>query len=145
MLTPYILYYSLFTIHYSLFAVSAYSFNHQIGTLFLKTFGKTDFRYFRIVEAIGLLTLLAEEMRMDILIMVVIVAVTELIAHALAAPFDDMHEVVLTEERQRTEDVRLVDGQNPCFQLCERHRSQAFRQLPHYDDTVGRRLDAMLL
>ena len=104
-----------------------------------------DFRYFRIVEAIGLLTLLAEEMRMDILIMFVIMAMAEFIPYSLAATLYHMHKVVLTEECQRSEDIRLVDGQNPTFQLCEGYRSQAFSQLFYHDNTVGRRLDAVLL
>ena len=126
-------------------AVSAYSLYHQIGRLFFKAFGETNFRYFRIIEAIRLLALLTEKMRMDILIMLVIVTMAEFIPYSLAAPLYYMHEVMLTEKRKRPEDVRLVDSQNPCLQLCERHRSQAFSQLPHHDDTVGSGLDAMFL
>ena len=113
--------------------------------MFVYVYRKGYFGYLRIVEAIGLLTLFTEEMRMDILIMVVILAMAEFIAHSLTAPFNDMHEMVLTEECQCTEDIRLVDGQNLRFQLCERHRAQACGQCPHHDDAVRRRLDTVFL
>ncbi len=82
---------------------------------------------------------------MDILIMIVVVTVAEFIPYTLAAPFDDMHQMMLTKECQRPKDIRLVDGQNPAFQFCERHRPQAFSQLSHHDDAVGRWLDAVFL
>ena len=82
---------------------------------------------------------------MHILIVIMIVTVTDLIPGAVGASFDDMHKPVLLEDAERPEDVRLVDGEDLVFQLRKRHRTQSRRQLPDHDDTVGRRLDTVLL
>ena len=54
-------------------------------------------------------------MRMDILIVVVIMAMAEFIAHTLAATLDDMYQMMLLKQGEGTEDVRLVDTQNLIF------------------------------
>ena len=53
------------------------------------------------------------------LVVVVVVAVTvaELIAYAVAAAFNGVYEMMLTEEREGSEDIRLVDGLDPALQL----------------------------
>ena len=82
---------------------------------------------------------------MDILVVLVVVAMTEFIAHTLAAALDDMHEVVLSEECQGAEDVRLVDAQDFIFQFRQGDGMQCLHQFLQHDDTVSRRLDAVLL
>ena len=77
--------------------------------------------------------------------MLMVVAVAELIAHALAAALYHMHQMVFLEECQGPEYVRLVDGLDPVLQLCQCGGVQAFYQLPHYYDAVRRRFDAVLL
>ena len=54
---------------------------------------------------------------MQVVIVVVAVTMAELIAYAVVAAFDGMYEMVLTEEREGTEDVRLVNGLDPALQF----------------------------
>ena len=97
------------------------------------------------VQAVGALTLFAVEVYVQVVVHILVVAVAQLIAHALAAPFYHMHQVLLPEECQRAEDVRLVDGLYLRLQLGECRRAQAPCQLPHHHDAVGRRLNAVRL
>jgi hypothetical protein len=69
------------------------------------------------IETIGLLTHLTVEVGMQVVIVVVAVTMAELIAYAVVAAFDGMYEMVLTEEREGTEDVRLVNGLDPALQF----------------------------
>ena len=57
---------------------------------------------------------------MYVLVVIVIMAVvteTELIAYTVATVLDDMHQMMLTEERQGPEHPRLVNRQNLIFQF----------------------------
>ena len=94
--------------------------NHQVRRCGFKSFGQPYLWHFRIVEAVSLLTLFTIEVRMLVIIMFVAVAVAEFIPRAIAVAFNRMDQMVLTEEIQRTEDVRLVDGANLPFQFCQR-------------------------
>ena len=71
-------------------------------------------------QTVRLLTLFTVEVRVLVVVVLLTMTVTELIPRAVAAPLDGVHQVVLAEERQGTEDVRLVDGADPTFQLCQR-------------------------
>ena len=82
---------------------------------------------------------------MLVVIVLMVVTVAQFIAHPLAAALDDMHEMMLTEECQRPEDVRLVDTQDPVFQFPESDGMQGFHQFFQHHDAVSRRLDAVLL
>ena len=111
----------------------------------LKALGQLNLRHIGIVETERLLTSLTEEVRMLVVVVLVVVAVAELIAHTLAAALDDMHEVMLAEEGQGTEDVRLVDGQDLIFQLRQGDGMQGLHQFLEYHNTVCRRLDTVFL
>ena len=54
---------------------------------------------------------------MQVVIVVVAMTMAELIAYAVAAAFDGMYEVMFTEEREGSEDVRLVNGLDPALQF----------------------------
>ena len=82
---------------------------------------------------------------MHILIVLVVMAVADLIPGTVRTPFDDMHQVMLLEQTERPEDVRLVDGENLVFQLSQCHRTHSRSQFSDYDDAIGRRLNAVLL
>ena len=69
------------------------------------------------IETIGLLTHLTVEGGMQVVIVGVAMTMAELIAYAVVAAFDGMYEMVLTEEREGTEDVRLVNGLDPALQF----------------------------
>ena len=71
----------------------------------------------RPVETIGLLAHLTVEVGVLVVIVVVAVTVAEFIAYAVAAAFNGMYEMVLTEEREGSEDIRLVNGLDPALQL----------------------------
>ena len=56
----------------------------------------------------------------DVLVVVIgvaVVAVAQLVAHAVATILDDMHQMVFAEQRQRTEDARLVNRQDLVLQF----------------------------
>ena len=94
-------------------------------------------------QAEGAVTLLAEEVNMQVIILVVAMAVAEFIAHAVTAILYDMHQMMLTEESERTKDARLVDGQYLILQFGERQRPSSLRQRPDNDNPVGCRFDAV--
>ena len=94
-------------------------------------------------QAEGAVTLLAEEVNMQVIILVVAMAVAEFIAHAVTTILYDMHQMMLTEESERTKDARLVDGQYLILQFSERQRPSSLRQRPDNDNPVGRRFDAV--
>ena len=54
------------------------------------------------------MAILAEEMHMQVVVIVAAMTVTQLIAQGTRAVFDGMHKMVLAEECQGTEDARLV-------------------------------------
>ena len=73
--------------------------------------------YLHAVETIGLLAHLTVEVGVLVVIVFVAVTVAEFIAYAVAAAFNGMYEMVLTEEREGSEDIRLVNGLDPALQL----------------------------
>ena len=73
--------------------------------------------YLHAVETIGLLAHLTVEVGMLVVVVVVAVTVAEFIAYAVAAAFNGMYEMVLTEEREGSEGIRLVNGLDPALQL----------------------------
>jgi hypothetical protein len=54
---------------------------------------------------------------MLVVVVVMTVTVAELIAYAVAAAFDGMYKMMLTEEREGSEDIRLVNGLDPALQF----------------------------
>ena len=52
-----------------------------------------------------------------VVLMMAIVTMAQFVAHTVATVFQNMHQVVLAEERERTEDARLVDRQNLILQF----------------------------
>ena len=66
----------------------------------------------------GALASFAEEVYMLIIVVLMaIVAVAQLVAHAVAPVLKDVYQVVLTEECECAEDARLVDGKDFVLQL----------------------------
>ena len=77
------------------------------------------------------------EVWMLVIVVVVPMTVAELVAQAIAV-LDDMHEVLLSEEREGTEDVRLVDGADGMFKFDERHGSHGRGESLDDDNAIGR-------
>lgn len=112
--------------------------------MWLEALGQTDLRQGDALQTVGLLTALAVEVRVLVVVVLMVVAVAELVARAVAAALDDVHEMMFAEERQSAEHVRLVDRADPLLQL--RHRLGEHRRGEglHHHDAVGGGLDAVL-
>jgi hypothetical protein len=132
----------------SIFAVGTLrteAFGHIVDAGKVVARGECDGRNGNVGQTKGAMAALAVEMYMLIVVgIVAIVAVTELIAYTIATIFDDMHQVVLTEEGKGTEDTRLVNRQDLIFQLGERQRTLGIGQRLYYHDTIGCGFYAML-
>jgi hypothetical protein len=84
-------------------------------------------------------------MRMLVVVMFVVVTITQLVFRAVAATFYGMYQMLFAKEYQGTENVRLVNRDNPAFQLCQTLWLYARCQGLGHQNTVGRRLYAMHL
>ena len=102
----------------------------------LVAFGNGDGRNLCVVEAERASTLLTMEVWMLVVVVVVPMTVAEFVAQAIAV-LDDMHEVFLSEEREGTEDVRLVDGADGMFKFDERHGSHGRGESLDDDNAIG--------
>lgn len=89
--------------------------------------------------------MLTVEVGMQVFVVLMVMTVAEFIVCSLASALDDMHQMVLTKKRQGPEDVRLVDGQNPCLQFHQGDGVESLYQFLEYHDAVGRGFDAVLL
>jgi hypothetical protein len=125
--------------------VWAYSFDDKVRAMRLEALWQQQLRHVQVVEAEGLLTSLAKEVRVLILIMVIAVAVAQFIACAIATAFDGMHHVMVSEERQGTEHIRLINRLYPPFQFCQRERLDRLCQSLGHHDAVGCGFNAMRL
>ena len=84
----------------------------------LIAFWNGDGRNLCVVEAERASALLTMEVWMLVIVVVVPMTVAELVAQSIAV-LDDMYEVLFTEEREGTEDIRLVDGADGMFKFDE--------------------------
>ncbi len=82
----------------------ANAFEHKIGTLHQISFGQLNFRNGQFFKTNGLATSLTMEMNMHVVVDSMVMAVAEFISHAIAV-FKHMHEMMLLEECQSTEDA----------------------------------------
>ena len=103
----------------------------------LIAFGNGDGWNLRVVEAERASALLTMEVWMLVVVVVMIIAMAELVAQAIAI-LDDMHEVFLAEECEGTEDIRLVDGADGMFKFDERHGSHGRGESLDDDNAIGR-------
>ena len=91
---------------------------HIVGRVEFKTLWQRDLWQFHPLQTIGLLAYLTEEMGVLVIIMVVVVTVTEFVLRAITTTLDGMHQMMLAEEGEGAEHVRLVDRANPVLQFC---------------------------
>ena len=103
----------------------------------LIAFGNGDGRNLCVVEAERASALLTMEVWMLVVVVVVPMTMAEFVAQAIAV-LDDMYEVLFSEEREGTEDVRLVDGADGMFKFDERHRPQGRGESLDDDNAIGR-------
>ena len=96
------------------------------------------------VEAVSALTYLAEEMRMLVVVVILVVTVAEFVFRAVAAALNGVHKMMFPKQRKSPEDVRFVDGCYPPFQLCQRLRQHGTGQFPDNNDSVRCGLDTVL-
>lgn len=109
----------------------------------LETVRNADFRQGDIVQADGASALLTEEMNVFVIIELLVVALTQLVLHATVATLNGMHQVMFPEERQGTEDTRLVKRKNGVFQFFHGYGSLRIIERLGNDDTVGSWFDAV--
>ena len=98
-----------------------------------------------IVETVGLMTLLTVEVRMLVVVVLMTMTVAELVLGAVAAALDGVYQMVLLEEHQGTEYVRLVDSQDLPLEFCQRLGLHGRGKGLGHHDTVGGGFDAVLL
>ena len=103
----------------------------------LVAFGNGDGWDLCVVETERASALITMEVWMLVIVVVVPMTMAELVAQAIAV-LDDMHEVFFSEEREGTEDVRLVDGADGMFKFDERHRPQGRGESLDDDNAIGR-------
>ena len=94
------------------------TFYHDVIVVHFEAGRQFGIWYLQTVEAVSALTNLAEEVRMLVVVVLLAVTVAEFVFRAVAAALDGMYQMVLTEQGESPEDVRLVDGPYPPFQLC---------------------------
>ena len=85
----------------------------------LKALWQDRLRHVQVVQTVGLLAYLTEEVRVLILVVFMVMTVAEFVASTVAATLDSVDEMVLTEQRQGTEHVRLVDSTYPALYFCQ--------------------------
>ena len=111
-------------------AVWTDAFHHVVDRRHDETLGQVDAWHRDMVETVGLLTPFAIEMDVQVVVNTVMAAMTQLIAHAVTTILNDVYQVVFTEQRQRTEDARLIDRQDLILQLTQRHGTAGTLQRP---------------
>lgn len=111
-------------------AVWTDAFHHVVDRRHDETLGQIDAWHRDMVETVGLLTPFAIEMDVQVVVNTVMVAMTQLIAHAVTTILNDVYQVVFAEQRQRTEDARLIDRQDLILQLTQRHGTAGTLQRP---------------
>ena len=71
----------------------------------LKALGQFYLRHHNTIQTVGLLALLTIKMGMHIIVVVVVMTMTELETQTIHSTIDGMHQVVLSEKLQRTENT----------------------------------------
>lgn len=117
---------------------------HIVGRVEFKTLRKSDLRQFHPLQTIGLLAYLTEEMGVLVIIMVMVVTVAEFVLRAITTALDGMHQMMLAEEGEGAEYIRLVDGSDPMLQFCQRLGQHGGCQGLHHHNAVGRGFDVVL-
>lgn len=107
-------------------------------------------RYFNwrnrdVVEAEGLVAVLAIEVNVQVVIGVVVMALAQLVAHTFAFAFDGMYKMVRAKECQRSGYTRLVDGLYSLFQFHQRQWATSGCQGACNKNAVDSWLDTMTL
>ena len=123
--------------------VGAEALDHVVDRTGDKAIGNTNGWDGGIVQAEGLVTALAEEVGMAVVVMAVVLAVAEFVLNLTVATVDGVDEVVLPKFGQRTVYARLVYGKYMALQLAHGHGVTHVGQRLGYNDTVGRGSDFM--
>ena len=127
------------------FALWTQPFEDEVGTLHFVAFGQRHVRDGKFFEAEGLPATLAVEVDVHVVVFLMVAAVAKLVAHAIAAVFEDMDKVLLPKQGEGTENARLVEGGQRFGQLEKRQRPCGLGQATRHKNAVGRRPDAVLL
>ena len=128
-----------------LLTIWAPAFDDVVGGGHFISIGQINKGDFYVIQTKGLMTMLTKEMHVNVIIVFMAETMAQFIAHTISSVLDDMDEMMLLEEVKSTEDARLVNGQNLCFQLTQRHRTVASQQGINHDNAIGCGFDAMRL
>ena len=94
------------------------TFYHIVDACQTVALGQRDGGDGGVVQTEGAVAALAVEVYVLVVVLgVAVVAVAQLVAHAVAAVLDDVYQMVLAEQRQHPEYARLVYRQDLVFQL----------------------------
>jgi len=120
------------------------SFYDIVGGVESVAFGQLYSGY-DIVYTGGAVASHAVEMRVQVVVVLVVVAFAELVMRPFAAAFNDMHKVRVVKKVQHPEDVRLVDCGKSLFHLVDSEWGRGLAQQFQHCDSVCRGLDAVLV
>ena len=84
-------------------------------------------------------------MHVHVVILICIMTMTQLVAHPVATVFDDVYQMMFSEERQGPENARLVYRLDLHLQFHQRQRTLSGLQRLRHQYTVRRRLYPMML
>ena len=94
------------------------SLGHIVDAMELVALGKMNSRNGSLGYAERALAPFAEEVYMLVVVVLMsVVAVAQLVAYTVGTILDDMHQMVLAEQRQSPEYARLVNGQDLILQF----------------------------
>lgn len=84
-------------------------------------------------------------MHMKVNIIILLLTVANLIPHGSASIFNDVHQMMVLEGRQSSENIRFVYSSYLINQFCKGKRASSTFQGPCHQNTVGRGPDTMAL
>jgi hypothetical protein len=99
--------------------------------------------HMKFMQAVGLMTLFTKEVNMLIIVLLRVMAVAPLILSSSINALYGMNQMILPEKHERTENIRLIDRQNPILQFRHGKGALPFRKSLHDKDTIGSRTNAM--
>ena len=112
--------------------------------MLLEALGQHHFGHLYPVEAVSLVACLAIEVRVEVLVVLLTMAVAEFVFRAVVAALDGVNQVLFSEEGQCPEHVRLVDGLYSALQFLQRLWLYGTGQCLDHHDAVGSGFDVVL-
>jgi len=109
------------------------------------TIGKVHLWDMQFMQAISFVTLLTEEMDVLIIVLLTVMAIAPFILGTPINTLYGMDQMVFPEKHECTENIGLIDGQNPVLQFGHGQRTFPCRECLHDEYTIGSGTNAMSL